>query len=119
MTTRVRLISERRVRRQNATGPSGRRGICRTTRGCATNDQCIRCAHGGGGMSAQEVWTIFERYFPGIGLNLVKQLIELHGGQLSVRSQRGEGSTFVVSLPDHARAVSAMIPATALATTGT
>jgi len=35
----------------------------------------------------------------GIGLNLVKQIIDLHGGHVDVQSKRGEGSTFTVSLP--------------------
>jgi signal transduction histidine kinase/CheY-like chemotaxis protein len=41
----------------------------------------------------------------GIGLALVKQLVQLHGGQVSVQSQgAGTGSTFVVSLPRVERA---------------
>ena len=35
----------------------------------------------------------------GLGLALVKDVVELHGGQISVRSQVGAGSTFRVSLP--------------------
>jgi PAS domain S-box-containing protein len=35
----------------------------------------------------------------GLGLNLVKKLAELHGGQVSVTSQVGEGSCFTVRLP--------------------
>ena len=36
----------------------------------------------------------------GLGLVIVKDVIEQHGGQLSVLSQEGEGSTFNVSLPE-------------------
>ena len=36
----------------------------------------------------------------GLGLVIVKDVIEQHGGQLSVRSQEGEGSIFSVSLPE-------------------
>ena len=35
----------------------------------------------------------------GIGLNLVKALVEMHGGALEVASTEGEGSTFTVRLP--------------------
>jgi len=35
----------------------------------------------------------------GIGLNLVNQLVELHGGKIDLESQAGVGSTFTVCLP--------------------
>jgi PAS domain S-box-containing protein len=35
----------------------------------------------------------------GVGLWIVRQVVEAHGGHIEVRSQAGEGSTFVVSLP--------------------
>lgn len=35
----------------------------------------------------------------GIGLNLVKMLVELHGGELSFVSENGAGSTFTIRLP--------------------
>jgi signal transduction histidine kinase len=35
----------------------------------------------------------------GLGLVLVKEVIEQHGGEISVESKQGEGSTFRVSLP--------------------
>jgi PAS domain S-box-containing protein len=41
--------------------------------------------HGGGGL--------------GIGLGLVKQLVDLHGGQIEARSAVGQGSEFIVRLP--------------------
>ncbi|HEY2928375.1 ATP-binding protein, partial [Piscinibacter sp.] len=36
----------------------------------------------------------------GLGLALVKQLVELHGGALAVRSKPGEGTSVKVWLPD-------------------
>lgn len=35
----------------------------------------------------------------GIGLNLVKHLVELHGGKIWVQSEEGEGSTFFIWVP--------------------
>ncbi len=35
----------------------------------------------------------------GLGLNLVKELVELHGGTVGVTSKFGEGSSFFIRLP--------------------
>lgn len=61
------------------------------------------------GVPENELPKLFTRFFrastakglpgTGIGLNLVKELVELHGGEVSVTSSVGEGSCFVVSLP--------------------
>jgi signal transduction histidine kinase len=65
----------------------------------------------GPGIPADELGRIFDRFYQvegserrrqggaGIGLSLAKKLTELHGGSISVESQVGVGSTFVVSLP--------------------
>jgi signal transduction histidine kinase len=35
----------------------------------------------------------------GLGLDIVKKIIEKHGGSIDVASELGEGSTFLVTLP--------------------
>ncbi len=34
----------------------------------------------------------------GLGLNLVKQLVEAHGGRIGVKSREGQGTTFFFTL---------------------
>ncbi|MBB2830459.1 UNVERIFIED_ORG: PAS domain S-box-containing protein [Rhizobium esperanzae] len=68
----------------------------------------------GFGIDEDDLPRMFERYFrartssgiagTGIGLNLVKQIVELHEGTVSVASRKGHGSTFTVSLPAAASA---------------
>jgi signal transduction histidine kinase/DNA-binding response OmpR family regulator len=63
----------------------------------------------GVGMSRQQLAQIFNRFYQGdtgrsregigIGLALVKELVELHCGTTTVWSEEGTGTTFVVRLP--------------------
>ena len=66
----------------------------------------------GVGIARSELSTIFERFFrasdaergevkgTGLGLSLVRELVRLHGGTISVDSTVGEGTTFTVELPN-------------------
>ena len=35
----------------------------------------------------------------GLGLSIVKHITQLHGGQVTVESKLGQGSTFIIHLP--------------------
>ncbi|PCK86083.1 ATPase [Rhizobium sophoriradicis] len=70
---------------------------------------CITVRDEGIGIDADDLPKMFQRYFrarsstgiagTGIGLNLVKQIMELHGGTIEVTSSRGNGTTFTLRLP--------------------
>jgi PAS domain S-box-containing protein len=63
------------------------------------------------GIPKEKKSSIFERFIQvdksltrnqegsGIGLSLVKSLVEMHGGNISVESEYGKGSEFIIELP--------------------
>lgn len=65
----------------------------------------------GAGIPDDKLHLVFERFRQvdklltrrhegsGIGLSLVKSLVEMHGGGISVKSEYGKGSEFIVKLP--------------------
>jgi two-component system, OmpR family, phosphate regulon sensor histidine kinase PhoR len=65
----------------------------------------------GEGIPAEHLSRLFERFYrvdrarsraaggTGLGLAIVKHLARAHGGEVSVRSTPGEGSTFTIELP--------------------
>lgn len=71
----------------------------------------IRIKDSGVGILEEERDKIFERFYQsqnnnslgisgsGIGLNLAKEMILLHGGTIRVESEVGKGSEFIVSIP--------------------
>lgn len=73
---------------------------------------CISIKDEGIGISEKMQETVFNRFVQaidtfnrenegsGIGLSLVKSLVELHGGRITLKSKLNEGSNFIIALPD-------------------
>ena len=71
----------------------------------------INISDTGIGIPAEEVGHVFDEFFratnakksgkegTGLGLSIVKQIVERHGGNISVKSQEGQGTTFTIILP--------------------
>ena len=65
----------------------------------------------GNGIPAEEIPRIWERLYRGdksrsqrglgLGLSLVRAIVNAHGGSIEVQSTVGEGSNFVIHLPKH------------------
>jgi signal transduction histidine kinase len=65
----------------------------------------------GVGIPEEDLAQLFERFYrvdkdrsratggSGLGLAISRQIVEMHGGELSVESEVGEGSTFRMRLP--------------------
>jgi signal transduction histidine kinase len=63
------------------------------------------------GLDPKEKARVFERFYrggneltrsvkgTGLGLTLVKQIVEGHGGRVTVKSELGHGSTFTLRIP--------------------
>ena len=67
----------------------------------------------GVGIPKDQQWQVFDRFESrsqgsshrgaGLGLSIVKSLVELHGGSVSLESEPGEGTRVTVRLPEHGR----------------
>jgi signal transduction histidine kinase len=80
----------------------------------------------GPGIPTDQIAHVFERFYQvdesttrtqpgtGIGLSLVKELVELHGGTIAVESGPG-GTTFTVTIPQAAATAAAASGVTAAA----
>lgn len=78
---------------------------------CSRRNLYIHILDNGEGISKSKLKGIFERFVQaedgltrkregsGIGLSIVKSLVEMHGGKVKVRSQLGEGTEFIIMLP--------------------
>lgn len=76
------------------------------------NKYVIKVADTGLGISEEDIPHLFDRFYrtsqsqgkikgTGLGLYIVKSLVELHSGSIAVNSQLGVGTTFTITLPIH------------------
>ncbi|EYB69569.1 multi-sensor signal transduction histidine kinase [Deinococcus phoenicis] len=86
-------------------------GHIRVTLAQEGREAVLRVRDSGVGIPAGEVPRLFERFHrvegqrgrsfegTGIGLALVREIVELHGGRVEAQSVEGQGTTFTVRLP--------------------
>jgi len=87
--------------------PAG--ALIRIEAACAAEHVAVAVDDCGIGIPDKDIDQLFARYFrgsnvsgivgTGVGLYLVKMVIELHGGSVAVDSREGRGSRFTVRLP--------------------
>ncbi len=71
-------------------------------------DTCIEVADTGCGIKQDDLPFIFERFYHtpegglGIGLAIVKELVDAHNGTIEVSSECRKGTTFTICIPDQA-----------------
>lgn len=69
----------------------------------------LYCEDHGDGIDEEDIPNIFQRFYRadqsrnseglGLGLSITKMIIELFDGEISVKSKKGQGSTFIIVLP--------------------
>jgi signal transduction histidine kinase len=95
-------------------GAAGRQSVevlARAVSGANDGDIEIRVTDHGAGIPPEEQKHVFDAFFrgkkavqdqihgTGLGLHLVKRIVEAHGGTVTLESEPGAGSTFIVRIP--------------------
>lgn len=91
------------------TPPGGEIGVTLHTE---ADTAVVRVWDTGEGMNPEVMAHVFDKYYQGdpsrqsqglgLGLSIVRRIIELCGGRIEVESEPGQGSTFTVYLPEEA-----------------
>jgi signal transduction histidine kinase len=86
-------------------------GVIRIILKADNNEVYCQIVDTGIGIGSEDMVHIFERFYKvdksrnrtqggnGLGLSLAKKIVELHGGHITLQSELGKGSTFIVYLP--------------------
>lgn len=74
-----------------------------------SNDISVRIKDNGIGMDTEELDMIYKRFYQidkshsgegsGLGLSIVKRIVELSKGKIDVESEKGKGTIFIITLP--------------------
>lgn len=94
----------------NAIKYTPERGKVRVSAGVHAGSVYIKVADNGVGIQPEDLPRVFERFYrseahrptnsgSGLGLSIARKVIRLHGGEITVSSQPGNGTSFVVTLP--------------------
>tara|TARA_B100000029_G_scaffold101621_1_gene91982 strand:- start:340 stop:1557 length:1218 start_codon:yes stop_codon:yes gene_type:complete len=93
------------------TGSEKTGGQIKVVGGQDTDQVWVSVEDNGPGLSTEDIERVFQRFWKGnvseakesgrsgLGLAIVRQIVEGHGGQVTVRSQLGNGATFTIWLP--------------------
>ena len=90
---------------KNAIGAMPEGGVLKISTEVDSTDVILRVTDTGVGIDEENLTKIFEPYFTtkefgsGLGLTVVYKIIKEHGGEISVTSREGEGTTFALSFP--------------------
>ncbi|PJF44191.1 MAG: hypothetical protein CUN55_05215, partial [Phototrophicales bacterium] len=105
-TLRIEQVLQNLISNAVKFSPDG--GTVTITMSRKDNYACISVSDQGEGIPEDKLKRIFERFYRvpgisqegiGIGLSIVKQIVEAHGGYVTVESTVGKGTTFSVFLP--------------------
>ncbi|MFW6049697.1 MAG: sensor histidine kinase [Myxococcota bacterium] len=113
---KIRQVLENLV--SNALKFTERDGSVKVTLEADAEDAYIRVRDTGIGMDAEEVARIFQRYYrrykhanhSGLGLDIAREVVRLHGGDICVESEPHRGSEFTVRLPREGPAAGPWVP---------
>ena len=92
---------------QNAIQSSGEECTIRISTRAFNGSVDISISDNGSGISIEDRKKIFEPYFSkrkkgtGLGLAIVKRIIQQHEGTIEVKSEKGNGTTFTLTFPNH------------------
>lgn len=94
----------------NALRYTPRGGTVRVTAARERGEVLIRISDDGAGIAPEHLPFLFDRFYradaarsasdsTGLGLAMVRSIVELHGGDVAVASEPGKGSTFTLRFP--------------------